>query len=81
MLILKIKIWVSEAEYGKDKFMGIKRVIVEDGLKKLNLLISVNSINSDEAVIIKGLQILKFYDFKLSYNHWFEKELFFSSLG
>jgi hypothetical protein len=24
---------------------------------------------------------MKFYDFNLSYNHWFEKELFFSSLG
>lgn len=80
-LIAQFKIWVSEEEYGKDKFMEIKRVIVEDGLQKLKLLTSLNKINSDDDVIIKGLKNLKFYDFNLSYNHWFEKELFFSSLG
>ena len=80
-LIGQFKIWVSEKEYGKDKFMEIKRVIVEEGLKKLKFLTSVNRINSDDEVINKGLQNMKFYDFNLSYNHWFEKELFFSSLG
>ena len=80
-LIAQFKIWVSEEEYGKDKFMEIKRVIVEDGLQKLKLLTSLNKINSDDDVIIKGLKNLKFYDLNLSYNHWFEKELFFNSLG
>ena len=79
-LIAQFKIWVSEDEYGKDKFMEIKRVIVEDGLQKLKLLTSLNTIKSDDDVIIKGLKNMKFYDFNLSYNHWFEKELFFSSL-
>ena len=80
-LIGQFKIWVSEEEYGKDKFMEIKRVIVEDGLQKLKLLTSVNTISSEDDVISKGLKNMKFYDFNLSYNHFFEKELFFSSLG
>lgn len=60
--------------------MEINRVIVEDGLQKLKLLTSVNTINSDDDVIIKGLKNMKYYDLNLSYNQWFEKEFFFSSL-
>lgn len=48
--------------------MEINRVIVEDGLQKLKLLTSVNTINSDDDVIIKGLKNMKYYDLNLSYN-------------
>jgi hypothetical protein len=58
----------SEEEYSKEKFMEINRVIVEDGLQKLKLLTSVNTINSDDDVIIKGLKNMKYYDLNLSYN-------------
>ena len=78
-IIAQFKVWVSEEEYGKDKFMEIKRVIVEDGFKKLKLLRLVNRIESEDKVIRKGLKNMKFYDFNLAYNHWFEKELLFSS--
>jgi hypothetical protein len=80
-LLAQFKIWVSEEEYGKAKFMEIKRLIVDAGLKRLKLLTSLNTINSDDDVILKGLKNMKFYDFNLSYNHLFEKEIFFSSLG
>jgi hypothetical protein len=79
-LIAQFKIWVSEEEYGKEKFMSIKRYIVEDGKKRLKILTNLNSIKSEDDIILKGLQKMKFYDFNLSFNHWFEKELFFNSL-
>ena len=65
-IIAQFKVWISEEEFGKDKFMKIKSLIVKDSLDKLKLLTSLNTSNSDDDVIIKGVKNMNFYDFNLA---------------
>lgn len=72
--------WLDEKQYGKDKFIKIKDFINKDCLNKLRKLTSLNKIVSEDVNIINGLKYMKFFDFNLPYNYWFEKELFFKNI-
>lgn len=75
------RVWVSDKQFGKDKFMEIKKEISKSGLRDLRKLTDVNDIVSDDVNIVKGFKNMKFYDFNLPFNYWFEKELFYKNIS
>jgi len=79
-LSVQYREWLDEKQYGKDKFRKIKDFINKDCLNKLRKLTSLNKIVSEDVNIINGLKYMKFFDFNLPYNYWFEKELFFKNI-
>jgi len=74
------RVWLTDKQFGKDKFMEIKKEICKSGLRDLRKLTDVNGIVSDDVNIVKGFKNMKFYDFNLPFNYWFEKELFFKNI-
>jgi len=61
--------------------MEIKKEISKSGLRNLRSLTDVNGIVTDDVNIVKGIKNMKFYDFNLPFNYWFEKELFFKNIS